>query len=73
MLDVEIPADQLIAAQTLSDGDATSAKSQQNMLSLANFDHAEQLFDEILQTIADELDKLTGSGSDRVAAGRSDA
>jgi hypothetical protein len=57
ILDVELPADQLIAAQTLSDGDATSAKSQQNGL-VVDFEKAEQLFDEILQAIADELDKL---------------
>ena len=57
LLDVEIPANQLIAAQTLSDGDATLAKSQQNGL-VVDFEHAEQLFDEILQAIADELDKL---------------
>ena len=57
LLDVKLPADQLIAAQTLSDGDATSAKSQQNGL-VMDFEKAEQLFDEILQAIADELDKL---------------
>ena len=57
LLDVELPADQLIAAQTLSDGDTAFAKSQQNGL-VVDFDKAEQLFDEILQAITDELDKL---------------
>ena len=57
LLDVEIPADQLTAAQTLSDADATQAKSQQKRI-VVKFERAEQLFDEILQTIADELDKL---------------
>jgi hypothetical protein len=57
LLDVEIPADQLVAAQTLSDGDATPAMNEQVKIT-EKFDRAEDLFDEILQTIADELDKL---------------
>ena len=57
LLDVEIPADQLTAAQTLSDGDAMQAKRQQESI-VAKFERAEQTFDEILQAIADELDKL---------------
>ena len=57
ILDIELPAQQLIAAQTLSDGDVILAKNQQNDI-VAKFEQAEKLFDEILQAVADELDKL---------------
>ena len=57
LLDIEIPAQQLIAAQTLSDRDANSATTQQNDIA-TSFERAEKLFDEILQAIADELDEL---------------
>ncbi|KAA1260247.1 hypothetical protein LF1_27860 [Rubripirellula obstinata] len=56
-LDVEIPAAQLFAAQTLLDADSTLANRQQESMT-QKFDQAEQTFDEILQTIADELDKI---------------
>ena len=57
ILDIELPAQQLIAAQTLSDGDVILARNQQNDI-VAKFEQAEKLFDEILQAVADELDKL---------------
>ena len=57
LLDVEIPAEQLIAAQTLSDGDTELSKDKQDGIA-DKFAKSEQLFDEILQLVADELDKL---------------
>ena len=57
LLDVEIPAAQLIAAQTLTDADQKSALVQQASI-VQDFEIAEDLFDEILQAIADELDKV---------------
>jgi len=57
LLDVEIPAAQLIAAQSLSDGEAGLSKVEQGDI-VEKFSKAEKLFDEILQAIADELDKL---------------
>ena len=57
LVDVEIPAEQLIAAQTLSDGTADLSKAGQSQIR-EKFATAEQLFDEVLQAVADELDKL---------------
>ena len=57
LLDVDLPAKQLIAAQTLSDGQESLSKLEQSDI-VENFSKAEKLFDEILQAVADELDKL---------------
>ena len=57
LLDVTIPAAQLIAAQSLNDADEKSAVVQQASIG-KDFEIAENTFDEILQAIADELDKL---------------
>ena len=57
LLDVELPAAQLIAAQILSDGEASLSKVEQGDI-VEKFSKAEKLFDEILQGIANELDKL---------------
>ena len=57
LLDIELPAEQLIAAQTLSDGDSQLSKLKQGKIA-ENFSKAEKLFDKILQAVADELDKL---------------
>ena len=57
LLDIEIPAAQLIAAQSLSDREAGLSKVEQGEI-VEKFSKAEKLFDEILQAIADELDKL---------------
>ena len=57
MVDVEIPSAQLLAAQALLDGDAQLANLQQQEMK-QDFETAERTFDEILQAIVDELDKL---------------
>lgn len=57
MADVEIPSAQLLAAQALLDGNAKLANLQQQEIK-QDFEKAEDTFDEILQAIADELDKL---------------
>ena len=57
MIDVEIPSAQLLAAQALLDGDSRLANLQQQEIN-QDFEKAERTFDEILQAIADERDKL---------------
>ena len=57
MIDVEIPSAQLLAAQALLDSNAKLANLQQQEIK-QDFEKAEDIFDEILQAIADELDKL---------------
>ena len=57
LLDADIPAAQLLAAQTLTDADQKSAVVEQASI-VKDFEIAEVTFDEILQAIADEIDKL---------------
>ena len=57
LVDAELPAAQLLAAQSLMDANAASANLQQQEIT-QDFEKAERTFDEILQAIADELDKL---------------
>ena len=57
LLDSEIPGSQLLAAQSLLDAKAARAKLEQQEIT-DDFTKAEKKFDEILQAIADELDKL---------------
>ena len=57
LIDADIPAAQLIAAQTLTDADLKLAGVQQASI-VKDFEFAENAFDEILQAIADELDKI---------------
>lgn len=57
LIDVDLPALQLTAAQSLRDNDQVESKQQQSKL-VADYESAQVLFDEILQAIADELDKL---------------
>jgi len=57
LLDSQIPGSQLLAAQSLLDAKAARAKLEQQEIT-DDFINAEKKFDEILQSIADELDKL---------------
>ena len=57
LLDSEIPGSQLLAAQSLLDAKAARSKLEQQEIT-DDFTKAEKKFDEILQAIADELDKL---------------
>ena len=56
-VDAEIPSSQLLAAQTLENGNSDLASLQQQEI-MQDFEKAEKTFDEILQAIADELDKI---------------
>jgi len=57
LVDAELPAAQLVAAQTLLDNETASANLQQQELT-QDFDKAERIFDDMLQAIADKMDTL---------------